>query len=119
MHPQSQVRVIEKAWLKPDGPDRGDCSTVCDIVRGGLEYDNTSKLLVGFELLLACEAGRPNAKLEVTLLGDDVDAVVIVRIKDRFNAPNPSGYADTMVSVLGSCQTIRVLFSRCVYGRWA
>mmetsp|Transcript_35615 Transcript_35615/g.107161 ORF Transcript_35615/g.107161 Transcript_35615/m.107161 type:complete len:428 (-) Transcript_35615:303-1586(-) len=95
---KSEVRTLEKAWLKPDGVDRGNCASVCDIVRGGVEYETMSKLLLAFELILACEAGQPNAKLDGSLLGENVDNIVILRIKDRFNEPNASGYADTMIN---------------------
>lgn len=98
---KSAVRVYEKVILQEDPADRTRFDTVCDVVRGGQEFDSTAILIQAFELLLACDVNeRSRAKLQSGLLGAECGKVdiVIVRIKDRFNNPNDSGYADTMVN---------------------
>lgn len=91
---KSPVRVLEKVLLQADVPSRRSCARACDVVRGGLEYSYTGKLTQAFELLLACDVNEcHDATLKSALLGANASdlKIVIVRIKDRFNNPNPSG----------------------------
>eukprot|EP00035_Acanthoeca_spectabilis_P008589 m.155876 g.155876 ORF g.155876 m.155876 type:complete len:720 (-) comp14422_c0_seq4:106-2265(-) len=98
---KSPVRVIEKTRLQAETAARNSYGSTCDVVRGGLEYSSTGKLAQALELLLSCDVNEhSNAKLKSALLGEEASdlKIVIVRIKDRFNQPNPSGYADCMVN---------------------
>lgn len=91
---KSPVRVIEKTRLQAETAARNSYGSTCDVVRGGLEYSSTGKLAQALELLLSCDVNEhSNAKLKSALLGEEASdlKIVIVRIKDRFNQPNPSG----------------------------
>ena len=75
---KSTVRILEKALLRP-GDARGLCERVCDIVRDMVEGESAAQL----------------AQLVRAFFDDD--AIVVVRLKDRFKHPSGGGWRDIMV----------------------
>ena len=76
---KSTVRILEKALLRP-GDARGLCERVCDIVRDMVEGESTAQL----------------AQLVRAFFDDD--AIVVVRLKDRFKHPSGGGWRDIMIN---------------------
>ena len=78
MYKRQTVRILEKAQLRP-GDARGLCERVCDIVRDMVVGESASQL----------------AQLVRAFFDDD--AIVVVRLKDRFKHPSGGGWRDIMV----------------------
>ena len=76
---KSMQRIMEKVLMRP-GAARGDCECVCDIVRD---------MVVG-------ESAAQLAQLVRAFFDDD--AIVVVRLKDRFKKPSGGGWRDVMIN---------------------
>jgi hypothetical protein len=89
---KSLWRAIEKVSLKVEA-DKGDCSKVCDIVRGALSFDSMSKMYNALRLIQGCNVN--NSLPDVAGVNQ---AIKLVRCKDRFSEPTSGGWADIMIN---------------------
>ena len=81
---KSIVRIVQKAQLRP-GANRGRTDRVCDVVRGILVAPDMATIAAVAEAL-------------ATLQREGV--IEVLRIKDRFSHPNPSGWHDLLVNII-------------------
>ena len=89
---KSLWRAIEKISLKLEG-ERGDCSKVCDIVRGALSFDSMSKMYNALRLIQGC-----NVNNDLPDVAGVNNPIKLVRCKDRFTTPTSGGWADIMIN---------------------
>ena len=106
-------RLSEKLWLRPThNPEpqkpffqRGDSANVFDVVRGMIVCANMDELNICLGLLAACDANQGT----VTSDGDVTAAqaagieeeIHVLRVKNRFKLPTPSGWADLLIKFVG------------------
>ena len=114
-------RLSEKLWLRPtNNPDpnkpffcRGDCANVFDVVRGMIFCSNMNELDICLGLLVACDVDLWRG-LQVArgVTGGDEDLtaaqaagimeeLIVLRVKNRFKRPTPSGWADILIKCVG------------------
>ena len=114
-------RLSEKLWLRPtNNPDpnkpffcRGDCANVFDVVRGMIFCSNMNALNICLGLLVACDVDLWRG-LQVArgVTGGDEDLtaaqaagimeeLIVLRVKNRFKRPTPSGWADILIKCVG------------------
>eukprot|EP00299_Pterocystis_sp_00344_P012716 c6140_g1_i2.p1 GENE.c6140_g1_i2~~c6140_g1_i2.p1 ORF type:complete len:246 (+),score=52.39 c6140_g1_i2:495-1232(+) len=95
---------LEKARL-PAGTD-WSVSRVCDVVRGGVEFDNMTQTLFFLELLVATD---PSFAAQSKERGWDAEAVGITQkikillVKNRFGKPSTGGWAVCMINFSIRC----------------
>ena len=81
---KSIVRIVQKAQLRP-GANRGRTDRVCDVVRGMLVTPDMATIAAVAEALAALQREG---------------VIKVLRIKDRFSHPNPSGWHDLLVNII-------------------
>ena len=114
-------RLSEKLWLRPtNNPDprkpffpRGDCANVFDVVRGMIMCTSMHALNICLGLLTSCDMDLwcgLQMKRGVTRDEGDVTAAQaagipeelnVLRVKNRFKQPTPSGWADILIKCVG------------------
>jgi len=90
---KSLWRAIEKISLKI-ASEQGDCSKVCDIMRGALNFESMSKMYNALRLIKGC-----NILDELPDVAGVGQRIKLLRVKDRFSQPTSGGWADIMVRI--------------------
>jgi hypothetical protein len=92
-------RAMEKAGLRYNTD--WSLSKCCDVVRGAVEFDNMTQMMVFLQLLAASD---PELEEDAREQGWDAEAMLvstkikIVRIKNRFGKMSGGGWSDCMVN---------------------
>ena len=76
-----------------DGQDPLSESTVCDIVRGAIEFDNMDKMTKALEYLFACDPRFKEGQSGGMLFGStkSMPKIRMRRVKDRMAEPTEGG----------------------------
>merc|ERR1719428_2458917 len=80
--PKGPFRAVENIAMRRGGGWRADC--LLDLARDGIEYETLGGLAAGLRELAGAHARREAR---------------VVRLKNRVEVPNSSGWADVMVNV--------------------
>ena len=96
---KSIIRVEDKRLLNPNPDARKNYNDVCDLERTGLKCKDSAKLEYLLQILQSCDKEEAeHTEVHNTILGADVEAITLVRAKDRYGEPNSSYYADLMLN---------------------
>lgn len=92
---KNEARVLVKTGMQPgvDGM-QFRCDYCCDIVRGGIVFENISDIKFALEMVIACDSHLDKGLDKGTF----AHRIRITRIENRFHAPTSGGWGDVRIN---------------------